>query len=60
MKWKRTDTGVFYGHDSAGNSYTTPANRETVRVRLTDGREGYGWTVEQAYENACLRPQTEH
>jgi hypothetical protein len=46
----------FEATDQAGNRYDMPANREVVSIRLIDGREGCGWTPEQAYESASTRP----
>jgi hypothetical protein len=57
ITWKDDDPGFGYssatGHDEDGNTYHTPANMETVSVVTPDGRQGFGWTAEEALANAC-------
>jgi hypothetical protein len=53
------------GTDEAGNRFRMTANGEVVTVTTPDGREGQGWTAEQALANAtrpqvlALRPTTD-
>lgn len=58
LDWKQPepDGDCAAAIDEAGNLYTTPANGEIVSVRLIDGREGCGWTPDEAWHIASERP----
>ncbi len=42
----------FTGRDENGNVFHQSANLETVTVTTPDGRQGMGWTAEQALKSA--------
>lgn len=59
ITWQPTDDGnypAYTGLDEQGNRYFMPGNQETVNVTLADGRQGCGWTAEQAFQIAMARP----
>ena len=52
IDWKQEKDQTWTGYDTDGNRYRQGALRETTSVTLTDGREGYGWEPEDAYQKA--------
>jgi len=56
IKWTHEPDCTWSGRDEAGNTYHSPANKETVTVTLKDGRTGFGWTAEEAKAAAEFEP----
>lgn len=57
IKWKEDNPGTlgfspYSGTDEQGNIWYMTANREWVGVDLTDGLNGSGWTIKEAWECA--------
>ncbi len=52
LKWVKQEVGNYRADGPMGAVFTQSANQETVSVRLGDGRTGYGWTEQEAWDNA--------
>lgn len=54
IEWKKVKNG-YKGIDQDKNKYYQPENQETTNCVLKDGRNGFGWTPEAAYNMALAK-----
>lgn len=62
IKWKKVNPDDTYssmrGKDEQGNKYWTSANQEVVICTTPAGKNGIGWTPEDALKNAIERSKS--
>jgi len=58
LRWMKQAAGNYRANGPLGAVFTMGANQETVTVRLGDGRKGYGWTEQEAWQLAQAAPAT--
>ena len=57
IDWRHSNRWGWVGLDEAGNLYCQGDLRETTGVTMVDGREGGGWTPEDALDSAMRRTE---